>query len=271
MAKQQSKKAEPKKAATGTQVATKPAVNDSESLVLVQDQVPEYLQGQQEARGSEHVGTEDLVIPRLEVVQAQSPAITEGDPGFVKGAKLGDLINSVTNQIYGREVFVVPVHYSKQWLVWRDRQKGGGFRGAYPNPEEAKDRVEQEGGKAAGFEAVDTPTHLCLIVNRETGGVDEIIVSMPKTKAKVSRQWNSMIKMAGGDRFSRVYRIMSQSETNAKGTFQNYVIGQSGFPSKALYQRAEKLYLAVKGGERNVVMDVKGFDAGGDTDEEGDM
>ena len=49
MAKQQPKKPEPKKSATGTQVTTKSAANDSESLVLAQDQVPDYLQGQQEA------------------------------------------------------------------------------------------------------------------------------------------------------------------------------------------------------------------------------
>lgn len=244
----------------GTEVSTD--VNGG-SLVLIQDQVPEHLQDKmQGARGSENVTQEDLVIPRLEIVQAISPEVTEGAPEYLPNAKPGDLINSVSKRIYGRESFVVPVHYVKQWLVWLDRNKGGGFRGAFPSPQEAEDKVKEEGGKAAGFEAIDTPTHFCLLVDRETGAVDEIVLSMPRTKAKISRQWNSMVKMAGGDRFSRVYRVTTQMEKNAKGQFYNFAIAQSGFPAKVLYDKAEKLYLMIKKGDKRVVMDTTGFTPG---------
>lgn len=214
-------------------------------------------------RGSEQVGMDDLVIPRLEIVQSQSPCLDKSDPGYIPGAAIGDLVNSVTNTNYGREVFVVPVHYTKQWLVWKDRKQGGGFFGAYPNPQEAADRVEQEGGKEKGVESIDTPTHLCLLVDTKNGTVDEIIVSMPRTKAKVSRNWNAMIKLTGQDRFARVYRIATAQEKNKRGeTYQNYVIAQSGFPAKALYARAENLYKQISAGQRNVVMDTKNYDAG---------
>lgn len=260
-----------KKAATKKPEPTKnvPSVRaQGEPLIVIQDQMPDYIK-QESARGSENVGTEDLVIPRLEVVQALSPCLDKSSGDYVPGAEIGMLMNSVTNQLYGAEVFVVPVHYSKQWLVWRERKQGGGFRGAYPNAEEARDRVEQEGGKAAGYEAIDTPTHLCLLLNRETGQAEEIIISMPRTKAKISRQWNSMVKLAGGDRFARVYRITTAKEKNPKGEFYNYVVAQSGFPGKPVYAAAEKLYEAIKAGSRNVVMDTKGFEPGeegGDTD-----
>jgi hypothetical protein len=171
------------------------------------------------------------------------------------------LMNSVTKQLF-TEVFVVPIHYSKLFLVWKDRKQGGGFHGAYPTMDEAQEKADKEGGERNGIEVIDTPTHLCLLVNRDSGAVDEVMIAMPRTKAKISRAWNSMVKLAGGDRFARVYRIATQSEKNAKGTFFNYVIAQSGFPSKPLYQRAEKLYEAVKGGGRTIKMDTKGFDAG---------
>jgi hypothetical protein len=245
------------------------------SLVLVQDQAPEHIKTGV-TRGNENVNTDDLVIPRLEIVQALSPCRTEGNAEYNPHAKVGDLMNSVNNQLYGREVFVVPIFYTKQWLVWKKKTAGGGFMGAFPDPEKAEDRKNEAvgaGDKADAIEVIDTPTHMCLLVNREKGTVDEIILSLPRTKAKISRQWNSMIRMAGGDRFSRVYRVTTNHEKNAKGEFENYAIAQSGFPAKGLYERAEKLYSEIKAGTKNVVMDVKGYstDEGEDSDKRDDM
>lgn len=259
------KKPEPKKdkedPKPGTSVATNGAKVDTSAMILSGDKMPtpDYIK-QDSNRGSENVGTDDLVIPRLEVLQALSPQLTEGEAEYIAGAKQGDLVNSVTRQNYGREVFVVPVFYTKQWLVWRDRKLGGGFKGAFPNPELAKDRIAElmaEGEK--GYEAIDTPTHLCLLVNHSAGTIDEVMVSMPRTKAKVSRAWNSQIKLAGGDRFSRVYRITSAVEENEKGKFYNYVVASAGFPAKPLYAKAEALYKQMIEGARRVVMDVKGM------------
>lgn len=251
-AKTQDKKA-------GTNVAKTDAPKGA--LILVQEQVPDHIK-QNVARGSEQVGQDDLVIPRLEILQSQSPEVEEDNPEYIKGAKPGQLINSVTKQIYGSEVFIVPVHYSKLWLVWRKRTAGGGFLGSFPNPEDAEAKCKSEGGEDKGIEVIDTPTHLCLLVNREQGSIDEVMLSMPRTKAKVSRQWNSMIRLAGGDRFSRVYRITSQKETNDKGTYFNYVVASCGYPAKPVYDKAEKLYESIAKNARTIVMDVSGM--GGD-------
>lgn len=214
-------------------------------------------------RGNENVGTEDLTIPRLEIVQAMSKCLKEGSPEYIAGAKPGDLINSVSRRNYGKEVFVVNCHYAKLWLVWKDYDQGGGFFGAFPNPSEAQARLDEavaEGEKEKDLEIVDTPQHLCLLVNVAEGTVDEVMLGLAKTKAKVSREWNTMIRMAGGDRFNRVYRISTAQETNKKNqTYWNYVVSQSGAPAKILHERAEKLCMAVSSGQRKVVMDVKGM------------
>lgn len=239
------------------------------SDIIVADQ-PAYLATMNTARGSENVGMEDLVIPRLEVIQALSPQVDPNAAEFDESFKQGDLTNSVTNQNYGREVMVIPIQYTKQWLVWKDRKQGGGFFGAYPNDQEAQDRAEQEGGEKAGVSVIDTPVHFCLLINRETGGVEEIVISMPRTKAKISRQWNTMVRLAGGDRFSRVYRVGTQGEKNQKGSYFNYTVAQSGFPVKQLYDRALALFEQLVAGQRHVVMDVKGMDGGGSDHSEED-
>jgi len=218
--------------------------------VVIQDSVPDYIK-QDASRGSENVGMQDLVIPRLEIIQGLSPALKRSDPKFIEGCEIGDLTNSVTRELYGSSLYVVPVHYTKQFLLWRDKKLGGGFGGAYDTEEEANAAARERGGVAQGWEVMDTPQHLCLTVNG-----DEIMIPMAKTKAKVSRQWNSMIRLAGGDRFSRVYKLSAAEEKNDKGDFYNYTVQPVGFPSKALYEKAESLYQRIAAGEKKVVMHV---------------
>lgn len=233
------------------------------SLILVQDQVPDYLLNAK-GRGSENVTMEDMVIPRLEIVQGLSPAVKRGDPGFIQGAQMGMMNNSVTRKLYGDAAFVIPVYYTKQWSVWRKRKdedgksQEGGFFGSYNTPEEAQNRADQEGDPS--IEIIDTPQHLCLVLDEETGDIEEIMVSMARTKAKVSRKWNSMVKLAGGDRFSRVYKLGTVLEKNSQGDFYNFDVKLLGFPSQMLFKKAEELYNSVTLGGRKVVMDVSGLD-----------
>jgi len=254
-----------------TAPAAKPAtdvakVDPAASLVMIQTETPDYIKQGETGRGSENVGQDDIVIPRLEIVQALSPCVKDGDPAFNPEARPGMLINSVTKQLYGKTVMVIPVYYTKQWLVWKARKDKagkpleGGFFGAYNSDIEAKERAEEEGGDESNIEIIDTPQHLCLLVNQFSGSIDEVMISMPRTKAKISRQWNSMVRLAGGDRFGRAYSIGVQLEKKAQGDYYNFVVGQSGFPAKVLYDRAEKLYEQIAAGDRKVVMDVQDYD-----------
>lgn len=266
-------------------MATKPAAKKEETtavatrsaadVILHQDQVPDYIK-QDSTRGSENVTTDDLVIPRLEVIQGLSPAVKPGDPGFIKGAAQGMLNNSVTRQLYGESCYVIPVYFTVQHLVWRDRKRAKelgidqtGFFGAFNTAAEAQGRLEEEeNGQDKALEVIDTPQHLCLVVNPDSGNCDEIMLSMPRTKAKVSRQFNSMIKLAGGDRFGRVYKVSSVLQKNSQGDFYNFHIELAGFPALPAYRQAEELYKAVSAGARKMTMDTSDLN-GGESSSEG--
>lgn len=66
---------------------------------------PDYFT-KNDRRGFEDTLQTDVLIPRLALAQALSPQVTDGDPNRIPDLKVGDLFNSVTGQIYGREVFV---------------------------------------------------------------------------------------------------------------------------------------------------------------------
>lgn len=260
-------------------VMTKAAKNDV--LVVAQNDAPDYIK-QNGQRGSENVGTNDIAIPRLEIIQGLSPAVKRGDPGYIKGAEIGGLINSISKKLYGDSVVVVPMYYTKQWLVWKARkyidpktgkevQTEGGFLGSFADEMSAMAKADAEGG-APQIEVIDTPQHFCLLIDSD-GEVEEIMIAMPKTKAKKSREWNSMVRMAGSDRFSRVYKISTVYEKNARGDFYNFEIALAGYPSKALYDRAERTYEIIAAGDRKLVMDVGDFEtaSGGVTVDSSEM
>lgn len=220
---------------------------------MVHLQRPDYLPDEksQASRGNEHVGVEDVIIPRLEIVQALSPCKKRSDPQFIDGAEDGMLYNNVTRELYGDEVLLLPVYFRKEYLVWKDRKKhagSDGFRGAYPTAEAAAQRISEADDDDTDLQIIDTAQQFCLLVH---GGdrIEEVVVSMARSKMKVSRRWNSLIRLAGGDRFSRIYKMTTVEEKGKKGEFHNFNIEVFGFPAKKLYELAGQKYDQIaKGG-----------------------
>lgn len=231
----------------------KAVAKKASSAVAVSEERPDWM-GDQE-RGSEGVGHEDLVIPRLDVLQDLSPQIKENKPEYIEGAKPGILFNTVTKQLYGDEVMFIPVYYRKEWVIWRDIKAGGGFRGAHETQRLAVDALS-EIDDADQCEIVDTGQQFGLIVHGD-GSVEEVVVSMSKSKRKVDKQLNSMIKMRGGDRFSSAYSVRAVEDQNAAGQdYWNLSVKPLGYVSQDIYEKAEALYEAVKLGTKDVSREV---------------
>lgn len=217
------------------------------SNAAIQTAMPAFLQGKTSSRGQENVTSSDLIIPRLEIVQSLSPCRKKTDPAYIEGAEEGLLYNNVTRELYGAAAMLVPVFYKKEWLVWKDRLKGGGFRGAFSSELEAKHHIATLDNPEDYF-AQDTANHFCLLVKAD-GSAEDIVVSMSKSKLKTSRKWNSLVRLAGGDSFSRVYKLIGVEQTNANNdTFYGFDVVNAGFPTEAVYNRAEELYNAVSEG-----------------------
>jgi len=228
------------------------AKSQAVSTVEQNDQLPAFLQNQTTTRGSEDVGTDDLVIPRLELCQALSPCLKKKDPAYIEGIEEGMLYNNITREIYGPSVVVCPVIFKKEYLLWRDRKNDvGGFHGAYSGLDDAEAaRADLE--RPENVEAVDTHQHFCLIVNTATGETEEIAISMARSKRKPSKNWNSLIRINGGDRFSRLYVVASVDDSSDQGDYQNLQVSNFGFVTEEIYRKAEELYEAVSAGHVSV-------------------
>lgn len=211
-------------------------------------------------RGSEGVSTADLVIPRLEIIQDLSPQRKKSDPAYIEGAEEGMMFNTVTKELYPTGVIIVPVLFRKEYIVWKLRKKGGGFQGSFASMEEAES-VRQNLENPDDFESVDTHQNFCLLVRPESTAddpvVDEVVLSFAKSKAKIGRQLNSIIKMRGGDRWSSAYRIEVVPATNKNGdAFFNFKVTPIGYVSPAMAAVAERMYEDVKAFRKDVARDI---------------
>ncbi len=233
--------------------STAVAPRQTTAVANMQD-VPEHIRGSA-GRGSENVETQDLIIPRIELVQALSKCLEEGSAEYIEGAKPGMFYNSVTRELYGTSLFVCPVFFKKQFLAWRDRKKGGGFGGAFDTAQECHDRISQE-EHMDEWEPIETAQQILLVVNPETHETTEAVLSCARTKQKVSRQWNSLIRVNGFDRFSRIYELFGVDETNSQNqSYKNIGVRYVDFASVPVYKAAEELYNSIAGGTRQVKID----------------
>lgn len=219
-------------------------------------------------RGSEGVSTQDLVIPRLEIIQDLSPQRKKTEPEYIEGAEEGMMFNTVTKELYPAGVIIVPVLFRKEYIVWKLRKKGGGFIGSFDSME-AADAARMGLDNPDEYESVDTHQNFCLLVRPETTAedpvVDEVVLSLSKSKAKIGRQLNSMIKMRGGDRWSSAYRIEVVPATNKNNdAFFNFKVTPVGYVSPAMAAVAERMYEDVKAFRKDVARDVSTAD---DTEE----
>lgn len=222
------------------------------ALVTAGDQVPAHLKDvidSGDMRGSENVTSQDIQLPRLELAQALSAAVKKKDPDYIDGCEEGDFYNSLTRVSYGNEVYIVPVYFINEYLVWIDQDEGGGFRGSFETAREAEaeaQRVRDEENKKE-VEVVKTAVHYCLLIDLESGTVEQVSVPMAKSKQRVNRKLNSLIQLAGGPRFSRVYQMTSVDATNANNQdYQNADIKMYGFVSQEVFNQAEEFYEMVK-------------------------
>lgn len=219
------------------------ALRQSHDVEVLTDK-PDWLTGA--GRGSEEVGLNDLVLPRIELCQPLSPCKDKNDSAFIPGIEDGDLFNTVSRENYGGSVRFVPVYFRPQFLLFRLRKAGGGFRGAFGSLAEAESaRAQQE--DPSNYESVQCGEHIVLILT--PNGPQQAILSMTKTKLKPSRQLNSLIRMRlPDDSFATVFQLGSVQQKNDKGTFYNFTVKPLGYAPKEVFMEGERLHSLIRSG-----------------------
>jgi hypothetical protein len=216
----------------------------SQALALAEDKMPAHLKKVEgTGRGNENVG-QHLAIPRIKLLQKMSDEVDKHSPGYIKGAEAGDFINTLTNHVYGEEMYVLSLTFKNEFVVWRKREAGAGLLGNYASHVEAQEAINAT-DKPEDYDIVETHTHLLLIKDPETGELEPspAIMDFASSKLRISRNWNSQIGMKGGDRFAGLWKLRSQAVENRMGNaFMNLDVEFVGWAQKEDYDAAERFY-----------------------------
>lgn len=198
--------------------------------------------------GNENIRAADLQIPRLVILQDLSPEVKENKPEYIPGAKPGMILNKMNGQLMN-QVFVINLKFDHGFTVWKQRKLGGGMFGAYKTEEEAAKALEEAKVDPSHYEITENPVHYVLLLDETGKPTMPAIVDFPKTKIKISKNWNSQIASQGDnyDRFAWVWLLSTTYEANNQAQeYHNYNVKFLGAAPEELVAEARKFYEQVK-------------------------
>ena len=204
--------------------------------------------------GVTNLGSEDLAIPFLKILQKMSPELDELD-----NAKAGDIYNTVTKEVVkGKDgVRVINCAYTLQYIEWEPRGTGTGApHRIYAADEDIPTTERGEDNKdyvvdGSGRYLERTAQHYVLIID-EDDLTQQALLPMKATQFKKSKQWNSSIKsskMKDGNgnlfipaRYSHVWHLTSVGEENKNGSWHGWFIDKEGPIEDVNFYREAKLF-----------------------------
>jgi hypothetical protein len=146
---------------------------------------------------------EDLITPRLRILQTNSKQVKKQRPEYVEGAEAGMIFNTATSDLYTGEngVVVVPCYFEKDYVEWLPVEAGGGLVKRWGKDDSFKSSYREEKGRwhndNTGTEVVQTANYYVLTVRPETGQAAPAIITLSSTEYKKSphRIYRSLMEL----------------------------------------------------------------------------
>ena len=223
--------------------------------------------------GSEEITTDDLAIPFLRVLQKMSPQLSKREAEYIEGATDGDIINTVTGQLWEcsdekdpAKITIIPVDFKFKVMEWwpRNSKQGSGLVSSYTRNDElpTHSKIEVEGKMKTmtdkGTELIDTAEHYVLLVHPD-GMMEQALIAMSSTQLGASRKWNSLIKQklistANGPvpapSFSHMYTLGTAYKSNDDGEWSVFTISDAGRVENIdVYRAAKAFNMSVTSGD----------------------
>lgn len=185
-------------------------------------------------QGFENVKSNDLIIPRITILQGLSPQIQPKKAEYVAGAKVGDICDVGTGEIFESPLLFLPVFYMKQYLEWAPRASGKGLVAIHDNPAIIEQTKSDENNRPVlpnGNYISETAQFFGL--NLSAGGRRSFL-PMSSTQLKIARKWLTLataekIKRPDGSEFSaplfyRTYQLSTVENSNNKGDWIGFKV-----------------------------------------------
>lgn len=224
--------------------------------------------------GYEHIGKEDILIPRLALAQKTSPEIDPTSPRFIEGLQFTDLFNSVGRSKYGKG----PLHFvilradRPRFVEFIPLAEGGGVRDPNVPADDPRTKfgaIDPATNKSAKPIATKFYDFIVLLLNDldfNDPMKNVMGLSMKSTAIKVAKQLNLLITQRGKKAlYKGVYELSTDSDKNALGAFAIYKVKNAGWltAGSAAENMASEMWNGWK--DRQVKIDLETEHPEGDT------
>jgi len=187
--------------------------------------------------GMENVTSNDLLVPRLVILQALSPQVNKRKSEYIDGAEVGMIADVGTGEVYPDGVWFLPVFYRKDYLEWAPRDSGKGLVNIHTDPAILDQTTRNERNQPVlpnGNYIAETAQFFGLNLS---AGARMCYVPMTSTQLKKARRWNTLamgekLKRADGTEFTapffyRTYTLQTSEESNSEGDWFGWKIERS--------------------------------------------
>lgn len=218
--------------------------------------VPAYLRRADgaPAQGTENIDRQDMVLPRLGLCQSLSPQRIKSGPKYIPNLEEGEYFNTITQEIYGTVVRVVPLLFFKSRLLFGDMDAGGGLRCQAPDGIMG---IGEPGGVCmrcplSMFHDNEPPecNHLynyasLVVTDGSVNPAGLVVKSFKSTDLKAAREWNSLIRLRQTDLFAGIYEFSSIEVKKDPYRWYQTVVKNVGWVSETVYEASKLAYQAV--------------------------
>jgi len=217
--------------------------------------------------GMETVTSDDVIVPRLTIIQGLSPQLSKSKPEYIAGAKLGDIADVGMGETFPDGILFLPVMYKKVFLEWAPRASGKGLLNIHDDPAilDQCTRDDKNQPILPNGSTIST-TAQWFGMNMSANG-RRCFIGMASTQLKKSKKWLTLatserLKRGDGSEyqaplFFRTYNLTTNEESNAQGSWYAWTINRSlalpeldiGRPWQEILRDASEFYRMLVAGE----------------------
>jgi hypothetical protein len=230
------------------------------------DNIPDHLRGYQKAKIG-NVDVTDLVIPRVKLLQALSPELTE-----FNNARVGTFWHTIANENMGAELLAVPIVIKKSYILWSPRDDDRGILaramdGVHWDNPGAEFTVKRKGmansvtyrlantvaesgldqfGSSVPGDPQSVPaaslTYNMLWYFPEFPELSPSVIINTRSSVKPMQQLLSKIDAKPVAHYGQMYTIGIVQQKGAEGPYFNYTYNGAGFVDKETINYTRMLY-----------------------------
>lgn len=228
--------------------------------------------------GKENISQQDIIIPRIALMQSVSDEVTEGL------ASAGNFFHTILEEEFGDLIDdLVIIHHRKVYNLWQPRHMGGGilaratdgenwdpqFRGmefeVAPYKDQPRKKVKWSIGTSPAEYAVNRDTglgawgsmdpdnsdsqpaatlsHQLLCVSLSRLSIGPFVVLLQRTGEKVARGLLGKVKVDPAPIYGQVYKMSSKTQSSPSGDYFNYAFSKNGHvPDEGLYLQLQEMH-----------------------------